>query len=436
MEVAICYIIIYLAEALILKLYCSVLFIPKRSNRAEILTLLFLYSILFGISFTKNPLLNTSSFLIANFIFLLFSYDVKWSTGLFHAMIATIAMGFSEMVVIGVINNFAINYYSPDHYFNNTMILLFTSKPLYFLFLYTISHLLTKTPEGHGENTVKEIILFSVVPLVSFWIDLIFVSIFHYTDLPPAVSHMITLGSILLLMANFVIYAIYTYSKKKNRQFSDLQLQLQKEHDSVSYYKMLLAHDEAQNILIHDIKKHLQAIAHLSEQGNYAKITSYIKQLSDSSDLQTSTRVCDHEFLNAILCRYMRDCKDRHIDFQADVRSNTLHFVAENDLTSLFCNLLDNAVEAASKYPHAGIQLTVTRKEQAQLTVITLVNSCRMNPFQKNGRLVSTKKDRALHGLGLKSVERIVARYHGNMQLYYEEQEHLFHAVITLKAPD
>lgn len=132
----------------------------------------------------------------------------------------------------------------------------------------------------------------------------------------------------------------------------------------------------------------------------------------------------------------MRSCEERQIDFQTDVRSNTLYFVAENDLISLFCNLLDNAVEAASKYPHASIQLTVTRKEPAHLTVITLINSCRINPFQKNGRLVSTKKDRTLHGLGLKSVQRIVIRYHGNMQLYYEEQEHLFHAVITLKSDD
>lgn len=198
---------------------------------------------------------------------------------------------------------------------------------------------------------------------------------------------------------------------------------------------MLLARDEAQNILFHDIKKHLQAIAHLNEQGNKEKIASYIENLVSSSDLQTTSRICDHEFLNAILCRYMRDYEDRQIDFQTDIRSNTLHFIAENDLISLFCNLLDNAVEAASKYPGASIRLTVTRKDQAQLTVITLVNSCRTDPFQKNSRLISTKKDRALHGLGLKSVERIVARYRGDMQLYYEEQEHLFHAVITLKPP-
>lgn len=436
MEVAICYILAYLAEAFIIKQYCSILFESKHSPRIELLTITILYGILFGISYIKNPVWNTIAFFIINFVLMLILYDVKWTTAFFHTMIVTIVMGLTEVMIVNIVTNLSTTFYNTNLYLKNAVALGLTSKPFYFLIVYCICHLLTKKPNVHEKNFSRHIFIFSVIPFISLCITLTFMAICYCTELPAALNQMVTVCYSLLLVINLSVYGIYGYSNEKNRQFTDLQLQLQKEHDSVSYYKMLLAHDEAQNILIHDIKKHLQAIAHLSEQGNYAKITSYIEQLYDSSDLQTTTRVCDHEFLNAILCRYMRDCQEQHIDFQADVRSNTLHFVAENDLTSLFCNLLDNAVEAASKYPHADIQLTVTRKEQAQLTVITLVNSCRMNPFQKNGRLVSTKKDRALHGLGLKSVERIVARYHGNMQLYYEEQEHLFHAVITLKAPD
>ena len=149
MEIAICYIAVYLAEAFIIEQYAFVLFVPRYSRRTEIFMLLFLYSILYGISFGKNPLLNTSSFFVANFIFLLFSYDIKWATALFHAAITTTVMGLSEMVVVGVISNIAENYYASGRYFNNAMTLLFTSKPLYFLFLYAISYSLIKTPKDH-----------------------------------------------------------------------------------------------------------------------------------------------------------------------------------------------------------------------------------------------------------------------------------------------
>ncbi len=434
MQIIICYLVVFLAEAFIIKQYCSTLFVSKHSIRTEILILVILYGTLFGISFMKNPLLNTASFFAANFVFLLFSCDIKWSTGFFHAIITTIAMGLSELIVAGILSKFITNFYDSEIYLKNSITFLLTSKPFYFLFLYGISHLLIKTPKNYERNSTKEIVLFSIIPLISFWIDLTFLSVFRYTAFPPAVSYMITASSILLLMANFIIYAIYTYSGEKNRRFTDLQLQLQKEHDSVSYYKMLLSRDETQNILIHDIKKHLQAIALLNEQGDRGKIASYIDQLAGSPDLQAASRICDHEFLNAILCRYKHDCLEQHIDFYTDIRSGTLNYVTENDLTSLFCNLLDNAREAAEKTVSASIRLVVTHMPQAELTVITVVNSCRTNPFQKNGKLISTRKDSARHGFGLKSVERIVLRYNGNMELYYDEEERMFHAVITLKS--
>lgn len=432
MEIIICYIIIFLTEALIIKQYCSTLFLAKYPNRVTVLTAIALYGILFAISFIKNPLLNAFSFLIANFIFLLFSFEIKCSTAIFHAIITTSVMALSELLVVGIVSNLAAHYYNPDTYLRNSTVLLFTSKPFYFLLLYAISHILIKTPKSTEKNTIKEIILLSITPFISFWVDLTLVSICCYTSIPPAINLMITITSILLLIANFVVYGIYIYSAEKNRRFTDLQLELQKESDAVSYYKMVRTRNESQNILIHDIKKHLQAIAFFNEQGNREKIADYISRLVDFPGLQKPVRMCDHEFLNAILCRYMNDCKEQQIDFHADIRSGTLDFISENDLVSLFGNLLDNAVEAAAKQPSAEIQLMVSRMPKAGLTAVTLVNSCHSNPLQKNGRLISTKKDRARHGYGLKSVERIVSRYRGHMKFYYEEQEQRFHVVITL----
>ena len=61
-----------------------------------------------------------------------------------------------------------------------------------------------------------------------------------------------------------------------------MQLQLQKEHDSAEYYKMLIAQNENQRILIHDMKKHLQSIALLNEDNENEKIRAYIDQLMHS----------------------------------------------------------------------------------------------------------------------------------------------------------
>lgn len=132
-----------------------------------------------------------------------------------------------------------------------------------------------------------------------------------------------------------------------------MQLQLQKEHDSAEYYKMLIAQNENQRILIHDMKKHLQSIALLNEDNENEKIRAYIDQLMQSSDLLEFSKICDHKILNNILCRYKKVCNDSHIAFHADIRSNTTAFLSDSDVTSysVTCWIMRWKRHNASKIP-------------------------------------------------------------------------------------
>ena len=82
----------------------------------------------------------------------------------------------------------------------------------------------------------------------------------------------------------------------------------------------------------------------------------------ESSDLKETSKICDNEMLNAILCRYQRQCNEKHIVFHTDIRSDTVQNIYQHDLTSLFCNLLDNALESADNIPDSFIELTVEKK--------------------------------------------------------------------------
>ena len=108
---------------------------------------------------------------------------------------------------------------------------------------------------------------------------------------------------------------------------------------------------ENQRFFIHDMKNHLHSIELLNEQHDHKKVSAYIRQLMQSSDLKESSRLCDHDLLNSILCRYKHQCNNSHISFHTDIRSGTMNFMTDNDITSLFCNLLDNAMEACMQIP-------------------------------------------------------------------------------------
>lgn len=436
MNIIICYAITFLVEAFILKHYCSTLFISKYSSTREWLSILGAYSILFAISRLEIVALNTCAFLIINFILMWYLYETTYISAFFHSTIITIIMGFSELIVAGLNSQNTFNLYESESYLENVIILAVFSKQIYFLVVFVISRIFVKS-KIQSQHHRKDLLLLLTIPLVSLWVLNTFNSISYYVALPTKLNNMVTVSSFLLLIATLVIWSIYIYTNKKNQEFTEMQLQLQKEYDSVEYYKMLLTQHENQNILIHDIKKHLQSIALLNDQQEHERITAYINQIIHSSDLQTSTRVCDNDFLNAIISRYIRYCKEQNITFRTDIRSQAVDFLEENDLTSLFCNLLDNAVESTKMHPNSFIELSIIYRPQINLAIITMVNTCRKNPFSKQSKkLISTKSNSERHGFGIKSMKRIVKKYSGNMELYYDEEEKAFHTIITLKLPE
>lgn len=247
---------------------------------------------------------------------------------------------------------------------------------------------------------------------------------------------MITLSSIFLLGISLLVFVLNQYIQNKHSEYTETLLLLQKESDSAQYYKMLLSQYDNQSILIHDIKKHLQSIDLLNDQHDHEKISAYIKQLLLSSDLKDAAKLCDNALLNAILGRYKKQCISLHISFLTDIRSGTVDFMADNDITSLFCNLLDNATEACRGISEALIEMTVQKKENTPFAVITMVNSCQSDPFSRvsrGGLIPTSKPDCQRHGFGLKSIRKTVDKYHGDMQMYYHNETATFHSIITLK---
>ena len=73
--------------------------------------------------------------------------------------------------------------------------------------------------------------------------------------------------------------------------------------------------------------------------------------------------------------------------------------------------------------PNSFIEVSVIRKNNSNLTLISIINTCNNAPsFDDNGFPASSKKDKQKHGLGLKSVNRIANKYNGSIKMYYENQ--------------
>ncbi len=436
MENIICFFFSFLVEAIIIHQYASTLFISKRKTRTTLSVLCAFYFLLFAVSMFASTWLNIVMYLFVNFSFLITQYQLKWRSAFFHAAILTAVMALCELAVYSIVQHFVPHFFTETAHFHSRIIFVIFSKMIYFTIVYIIMHFLKERPKISGQHE-HVVLLLIFIPLASCFMMFTLLTVNDMYALSDGMTAAMTLNAVFLLAVNLIVFGMNLYNQKKNAEFTEMQLLLQKEANSAEYYQMLFSQSENQNILIHDIKKHLQSIDLLNKAHEHDKIESYIRQLMLSSDLKESARLCSHEMLNTILCRYKRQCDNNRIVFHVDIRHGIIDFIADSDISSLFGNLLDNALEAAIGIPEAYIEITVMRKIKTPFIVITVINSSRKNPFKDspNG-LISSKSDQRRHGFGIKSIKKTVNKYHGDIQMYYHDDTLTFHTIITLKMPE
>ncbi len=424
------YFVIYIAEAFIAWQYFSAVFFSKFRKRVIFLTLSIGYLILFFISFKEIYWLNTISFFLINLICILILFKADIKKALFHSLILTVTMNVTELLMM---NTLALIYKDFSAYAKELSILVLlatTSKVLYYFVLQIIMRLFGNKKDSSSESGII-VILLCAIPIVSMWITVTLIFIGIEGIIPSHLNWFVSIGAVLMLFLNMCVFFIYNLSQQDSEKYLQTQLQLQKESADARYYKMLLSQDENQKILIHDIKKHLYTISDLLNNNHTTAVKEYINHIIQSKELSEKLCFCDNPTLNLILVRYNKICQESNIHFYVDIRKDTISFMNIEDIASLFSNLLENAVESASEIENSYIELSVNYRESSQL-MISMINSCNMTPIQTtSGDYVSRKKDKHKHGLGMKSIRKIVKKYKGVLNSYYSEEDQTFHTMIT-----
>ena len=427
------YIILYLAEAFILWQYCTTVLVPRKGKIMELLSSISGYGILLVIAQVgqfSQFWINLLSIFLVHFIVILIAYKNKWYTALLHAGVTTMILSTTELLVLAILSRFTENIYVELSYF---ALGSFISKLLYFLILFAISHIIKSRLEQSNKPDKGSTILI-IVPVTSVGIAITLFSVCLGTKLTFIQDLLISISAALVLIINLLVFYYYDYSQKMNDNYTSLQIRLQKENDTVEYYKMLVEHDEKQRILIHDIKNHLATILNMNDNSSSNKISEYITQIINEPAMQTSLKLCDNELLNVLLNRYKKLCEDKHISFSTDIRSNSVNFLKNEEITSLFANLLDNAMEAAIQSEHPLIEIKAYSKEGTVFSLITVTNSCDKEPLtDRHGNLVTSKSDKKSHGIGTKSIKRIVDSYDGNINYKFDKEFSVFSTSIMLK---
>ena len=225
-----------------------------------------------------------------------------------------------------------------------------------------------------------------------------------------ATVNYIFLGVLLLLLMIVELLGIY-YSKNNELQQRNNLYQIEEQE---------LVNLKESSAFIrgwkHDYKNQLQVLSTMLQQKQYDESLLYVNELLSSSDMIKPVFSSGNPILDAVLSLKYYTMEHKGIRFEHSVYLPTAFPLSPLDTSTLFTNILDNAIEACQSCPAAPwIHLDI--KPKGDMLLITLSNSSAANyRYNKKGNLLSTK-DGKEHGYGLRQVARVTEACGGFYQV-------------------
>ena len=211
------------------------------------------------------------------------------------------------------------------------------------------------------------------------------------------------------------IAVLYAY----HVQVKEIQIRFEKDtlHNIMEMqyknYQLSKENIDMVNQKYHDLKHQINL---LKTQAYVGKSTSYLEKMEREIRVYETQNKTGNQILDAVLTNKAMICQNKEIELKFIVDGGALSFMEDMDVSALFGNMLDNAIESAEKQREKQkrlIWLYVTKEKQ--FVRIRTENYCDEKIRFKNGMPVTTKKDRRLHGYGMKSIKSTVEKYHGSV---------------------
>lgn len=238
----------------------------------------------------------------------------------------------------------------------------------------------------------------------------------------------------LVMVVGFAVVYIFGFyymisAFEKEEQMKELRLFREQTRNQMKLYQSRKERYEQQMRLQHDYKNQLGCIQGLVGSGQIQEALSYIAGLTGKMSQNDRIVSTNHSVVNVILNQKYRQAYEKGIAMTIVANDLSGLAVSEEDLVILLGNLLDNAIEACEKLQENKIIRFKMVLEEGQL-VLSVHNPVREPVRIRGSRIVTGKRDRSRHGIGLLNVDAVIRKNEGTSVLKCEEGWFSFAAII------
>ncbi len=379
---------------------CMLIFVPKEETRME--TVLFLYAL----------------FCVVVFVVLIwgiwFCFEVRPREALYCATCAYI----TEHVVYCL--RILLNMLMKTNIWDDGSIWYFLLHAAIYLLSY---HVVAKkmVQNYHYETrALHSVGLMALALLIVFLMSV--VSLMHGLGWLHAIYALVCCTFMLLSQRNQV---------NQLRMQRELHMKEQIWRQNKTRYEMSKETIEIINRKCHDLKHQIEALKGIE---NTQKQKDVVAGIEESVMIYEAIKNTGNPILDTVLMEKGLLCKENHICLNVMADGKLLDFMDEIDLYTLFCNALDNAIEANLQV--AGTQeryVNLQIRKKAGLVLIRLENPYVGEVRMSDGQLQTVKANKDEHGFGSRSIRHTVEEYGGLVKIETENQIFVLRITIPLE---
>jgi hypothetical protein len=176
---------------------------------------------------------------------------------------------------------------------------------------------------------------------------------------------------------------------------------------------------EIVNRKYHDLKHQIGVIR---AEGDPRRRASYLDDLEASVSGYAAQADTGNGVLDVILTTKSQECAERGIDLTYVVDGAAVDFMSAMDVSAVFGNALDNAMDGVLAVPDPERRLIkVALYARDRFVLLTFENYFTGELRTEDGDIVTRRSDRTRHGYGLKSIRYTAEKYGGSMTVNVED---------------
>lgn len=294
-------------------------------------------------------------------------------------------------------------------------------------------YLLTACMLIRQEKQIKlkgnQLLLLGVLGAVLFIGVLLLCSFIDYAALPLPWRWQVIFWGLMFAAIAVLMYLIKSFDKQSRCALENSALKVriseqeQQAFEEEDYRRM--------QMLRHDMKRYFVTYLQLLREGQSEFVESDMQQMIGERMVLKRQRYTKDMVFNAVINEKAQRCRERKITFTANVVLETVQDNMEYGI--MLSNLLDNAIEAEEDVAEQLRRISLNIRTEGEMLHVIVENYVEEPVLEHNPRLATTKLNAELeHGIGLKSVKRIVSENKGEMEIFDKDKTFVIHICIPM----